>query len=118
MKIQIAAIGTMVVLSFGQILLKLLAGYVGTVQGRLLEQAVIFRIIGYLGALALTYGVVFLLWIYVLRTVELNRAFLYAALTFVFVPLLSYMILGENIRPATVVGAALIVCGIIVSGVF
>jgi drug/metabolite transporter (DMT)-like permease len=116
MTIHLAAIGTMVVLSCGQILLKLLAVYIGSVQGRVLDQPnVMLRIAGFLAAIAVTYGLVFGLWMFVLRTVELNRAFLYAALTFVFVPLLSYVLLGETIRPATIAGAVLIICGIAIS---
>lgn len=116
MAVHIAAVLTMVALACGQILLKLLAVYIGGVEGRIFDQhVVLLKIAGYLGAIALTYGVVFLLWMFVLRTVDLNRAFLYASLTFVFVPLLSYFLLGETIRSSTLLGTVFIVAGIAIS---
>jgi len=116
MKVHLAAVGTMIALSFGQILLKMLATYIGSVPGRIIDQTpVMMKILAYLVGIGAIYSAVLVLWLVVLRSVELNRAFLYASLTFVFVPLLSFALLGETIRPATVIGAACIIVGIAVS---
>ena len=57
-------------------------------------------------------------WLYALKSLDLNRAFAFAALTFVFVPLLSYLILHEKLTIGTVAGGTLIIFGILVSASF
>lgn len=116
MIVHSAAILAMIALSCGQIMLKLFAAQVQGVQGRIFDQSdVLLRLVGFLIALVGVYGIVFILWIFVLQTLDLNRAFLYAALTFVFVPILSHFFLGEVIRPQTTIGAIMIISGIAVS---
>lgn len=64
-------------------------------------------------ALAL-YGLGTLFWIIVLQTVPLSRAYPFMALAFVLVPLLAVVIFKESLSLTYVVGAALIVAGVVV----
>jgi drug/metabolite transporter (DMT)-like permease len=64
------------------------------------------------------YLVVIALRLYVLRSLELNRAFAFASLAFIFVPAFSYFLLGEKITIGTVAGAMLIIGGILISANF
>ncbi len=115
----LAACLTMLFLSLGQVLLKLFAGEVSRLQFSLstfLQNSGLF--LKYFLLLGLTYGLVFCLWIFVLQKLDLSRAFPFAALTFVFVPLLSYFFLGETISMPTIWGAGLIIVGIVVSTSF
>lgn len=68
----------------------------------------------FIAALAL-YGTATLLWIYVLKTVPLSYAYSFMALTFVIVPLLSLVFLGESLSWRYAVGSALIIAGLIVT---
>lgn len=65
-------------------------------------------------ALAL-YGLGTLLWIVVLQTVPLSRAYPFMALAFVIVPLLAVVIFKESLSLTYLVGAALIVAGVMVT---
>lgn len=63
--------------------------------------------------LALTiYGIATLLWIYVLKTVPLTYAYSFMALTFVFVPILAFFVLGEQFTVRYFVGAVTIMIGL------
>lgn len=68
----------------------------------------------FITALAL-YGTATLLWIYVLKTVPLSYAYSFMALTFVIVPLLALLFLGESLSWRYGVGSALIIAGLIIS---
>lgn len=60
------------------------------------------------------YGSATLLWIYVLKSTPLAFAYSFMALTFIIVPLMSVMWLGETVSLRYALGAALIVAGLIV----
>jgi drug/metabolite transporter (DMT)-like permease len=107
---------TMLFLSLGQIVLKLFATDISHVELSIssLTQN-ISLIMKNVILLIVTYGIVFCLWVFVLQKMELSRAFPFAALTFVFVPLLSHFFLGETISMPTIWGACLIIVGIVVS---
>jgi drug/metabolite transporter (DMT)-like permease len=112
----VAAVLTMILLSLGQVLLKRLAVKIaaaGVTFTNWHQEALNFLWLAV--SVCLTYMAVLACWLYVLRSLDLNRAFSFAALTFVFVPLFSNLILGERITIGTVGGAGLIVIGIIVS---
>ena len=64
------------------------------------------------------YGGATLLWVYLLRFVPLNKAYLFMALSFVFVPLAGYYFLAEKITFGVVIGAFLIISGIAVASKF
>lgn len=60
------------------------------------------------------YGVGFILWIVVLSSTNLSYAYPLLALTYIFVPLLSSLLLHEQLTPAHLFGCVLIVLGVIV----
>lgn len=60
------------------------------------------------------YGLATLLWIYVLKTAPLSYAYSFMALTFVLVPLLASIWLGETITLKYALGVALIMIGLII----
>jgi drug/metabolite transporter (DMT)-like permease len=67
-----------------------------------------------LSAFAL-YGVTTIGWVWVLQKIDLGRAYPLLALTFVLVPLGSYILLGERFQPAYFLGVALIITGILIT---
>ena len=108
---------TMIILSLGQVILKLFAAEVAQ-SSFTLASLTNLTLIRYVILLIVVYGLVLCLWLFVLQRMELSRAFPFAALTFVFVPLFAFYFLGEVISPSTVVGTILIVGGIVVVTVF
>jgi drug/metabolite transporter (DMT)-like permease len=112
----LVAVATMMFLAFGQVLLKLLSTEFSrtslTPYGLWDNVIPISKLIA---GLMVTYLVVLVLWLFVLSRMELSRAFPFAALTFIFVPLLSFAIFGEQISVGVIFGASLIVLGIAVS---
>lgn len=65
-------------------------------------------------ALAL-YGVATLLWVRILTTVPLSRAYPFTAAAFVLVPAAGYLLFDEPINTRYVLGAVLIIAGVIVA---
>jgi len=61
------------------------------------------------------YGLATLLWIHILRSVPLTRAYPFMALSFVIVPLGSILFFAEHVRPQYFIGTALIVAGVVVT---
>lgn len=102
-------------LAGGQISLKLLAarlgasGWAATRDITVLLQAAPMAIT----AVAI-YAAASALWVFVLQNMPLNRAFLFVALSFVFVPIFSHFILGEPLETGIIVGTVLIIGGILV----
>jgi drug/metabolite transporter (DMT)-like permease len=67
-----------------------------------------------LGGLVL-YGSLTLLWIWILRSVPLSKAYPFVALSFLFTPLLSKLVLGESLSTGYFAGLFLIAAGVIVT---
>ena len=67
----------------------------------------------FLAALILYAGVT-VVWVWQLSLVDLSRAYPFMALSFVFVPLLSALLLGESIGMSYWLGIGLIVIGVLV----
>jgi drug/metabolite transporter (DMT)-like permease len=107
MRTYVTAILTMILMSFGQVLLKSLALKLGHWP----RQPLNFLRLGV--SVSAIYVAVLICWLYVLKSVDLNRAFAFVALTFVFVPFFSYFILHEKITIGTLAGSTLIICGIL-----
>lgn len=107
----------MLFLAIGQVLLKLIADEIGRL-GLSASTFISITFLKYVILLFLTYAIVLCLWIFVLQKMELSRAFPFAALTFVFVPLLSHFYLHEGIGLPTVVGGFFIFGGIVISTIF
>ncbi|MBM7127483.1 EamA family transporter [Dyella flava] len=61
------------------------------------------------------YGTMTLAWIWLLTKLELSRAYPFMALSFVFVPLLCVLVLGEHISARYWIGMALIICGLLIT---
>ena len=68
----------------------------------------------FIAALVL-YGTATLIWIYVLKLVPLSYAYSFMALTFVMVPLLSLLFLGESLNWRYYLGTVFIIVGLIVA---
>lgn len=65
-------------------------------------------------ALAL-YGIMTIVWIWVLQRADLGRIYPLMALAFVIVPVGSYFVFGERFQPQYFAGVALIMTGIVVA---
>lgn len=116
MRIYAIAVVTMLLLSFGQLLLKLFATKAATAGANLaIWQREAFGFLWLGGGVFLIYAAVLGCWLYVLKSLDLNRAFAFVALTFVFVPILSHFVLQEKLSAGTAIGAALIIVGILIS---
>ncbi len=97
----------------GQILFKRAAAQIsaGTGTGWLLELA---RLPTMWLAVAL-YAASTLLWVRILTTVPLSRAYPFVALAFVLVPAAGYLFFHESISARYAFGTALIVAGVVVA---
>lgn len=102
-----------VAMAVGQVLFKRAAAQLGGGDGIpwVLELA---RLPTMWLALAL-YGAATLLWVRILGTVPLSRAYPFAALAFVLVPAAGYAFFDESINGRQLLGTALIVAGVIVA---
>ena len=100
------AVGTVIGMATGQILFKLASG-----RGSLME---IFLSPVFWVAIVL-YGVVTLLWVLLLREIDLSRAYPILAGTYVLVPIASMLLLGEKLEWSYGLGVALIIVGIVLT---
>ena len=73
-------------------------------------QGVLFN--GWLWAAFALYGVMTVLWVWILRHAPLNMAYPFMGLAFLIVPLLAWLLLGEPLTWQTIVGGALILAGV------
>jgi drug/metabolite transporter (DMT)-like permease len=65
---------------------------------------------------ALGYGGTFVVWMMILRTTPLSRAFPMTGLAYVTVPLLAWAVLGERISLVQAGGIATIIAGVLLLG--
>lgn len=105
-KVYALAILTILLNAVAQILMK--AGASASAA----EAAPLLRAWGLIGAALLIYVIGMALWIYVLRQVELTLVYPFMALSFVVVPLLSVLFLGERVDLPYMAGVVLIMGGI------
>ena len=61
------------------------------------------------------YALATIAWIWVLQTVPLGRAYLFMSLSFAAIPILAHWFLGEDLSARVIVGAGLIVAGVVVT---
>ena len=101
-----------VAIAAGQLLFKRAAMQIGSATGTgwVLDVA---RLPTMWLALAL-YGAATLLWVRILTTVPLSRAYPFMALAFVLVPAAGYLFFDENITAKYAIGTALIIAGVVV----
>jgi len=108
-----ALLGFSAMLAVGQTLFKFAA--LGMRKGTVIEGFLSLpMLVSFWASLAL-YGCATLLWICLLQSVPLSRAYPFAALGFVIVPGLAALFFAERLSPAYGVGALLIVAGVIVT---
>lgn len=107
-------IGFSVLLAAGQTLFKVAATGLGTRDASLATFASLLAMPVFWAALVL-YGCGTLLWIYILQQVPLSRAYPFAALGFVVVPVLSVLLFSERLNLTYALGALLIVAGVVVT---
>ena len=61
------------------------------------------------------YGLATIASVWVLQTVPLGRAYLFMSLSFAAIPILAHWLLGEDLSVRVMVGAGLIVAGVLVT---
>ncbi len=103
------AIGCVVAIAVGQVLFKRLGLEIEATGTWLQPRAILI-----LGVALAIYGGATLLWIHLLRSVELSRAYPFMALSFVLVPIMSWWLFSEQLSASYLVGTLLIVGGIVV----
>lgn len=96
-------------ISLGQVLFK----YVGLLSAQSANGLSVRTLL--FGGIALSiYGFATLIWIYLLRSVPLSKAYPFMALSFVLVPFAAYLFYGETVTPAYYLGLLFIMSGIVV----
>lgn len=101
-------LGTVGLLSFGQVLFKHASVNVSLLDPRTFMSPVL------IGAIAI-YGVATLAWLAVLARVPLSLAFPFYGLGFVLVPLFAHLFLNEPLRWQVLVGGMIILLGVSVT---
>lgn len=96
-----------VVIASGQILMRWGMTGLGSITDAILRPSI--------WAALVLYGVGMLVWLNVLRTTPLYLAYPLTALCFVLVPVMSSLLLGEPLKPSILLGAAIIILGVVVS---
>jgi len=112
-----AAVVVTILLSGANVGLKVLSGTLGQVIAglRRLDLSPAIAALPQIAAVGAAYAIGAALWLWVLNHMPLNRAFLFVSLTFVFVPLMSHLFLGERIGMGVIVGTPIIITGLIVA---
>jgi drug/metabolite transporter (DMT)-like permease len=104
LRIAALAVTTVLGLTLGQVLFKLAAS-----RGALAE--IISSPV--LWVALVLYGGVTIIWVLLLREVELSRAYPVIAATYVLIPAVSVLFLGEKLGPYYPYGVVLILAGIV-----
>ena len=68
--------------------------------------------VGLIGAIGMM-GLYAVLWQQILKRIELSLAYMFKGTSIVFVMLLAYILFGEQITWNNIVGAIIIICGIV-----
>lgn len=110
-------------LQLGLIVLTVLALSAGQVLFKLAAERLELSVSGILPSLLspklllalMIYAAATVMWLIVLKMTPLRIAYPFAAMAFIFVPVLAHFILGEQLHWGTFFGAALIVAGVWVS---
>ncbi len=104
-------LASVVMIAGGQLLFKLL--------GARIQAGVPYldpKLIGIAVGAVAVYGLATVLWIHVLRTLPLTKAYPFMALSFVLVPLGGILFFSESVRLPYALGITLIVAGVILTG--
>jgi len=108
------SIFVVILISCGQILYKFASNKFDENQSNWLL-TLIFN--SYFIAAVFLYALASGLWVYVIRNMPLSFAYPITALAYFFVPLLSYLFLGETLRVSTFIGATIIAFGVYISSI-
>lgn len=106
--IQIGAIVCVLCIALGQILLRSSALALNE-SGNYFDPKFMILILAAFGL----YGVTCLGWLLILQRTELGKIYPFMALTFIAVPLASYMVFGERFTGQYYIGVVLILSGIV-----
>jgi drug/metabolite transporter (DMT)-like permease len=107
------AIACVLAIATGQILFKFLGVEIQAGSSLFSAKVIIMALIAFS-----IYGGATILWIYLLRFVPLNKAYLFMSLSFVFVPLAGHFFLAEKITLGAIIGAIQIILGIFIASRF
>jgi drug/metabolite transporter (DMT)-like permease len=102
-------------LACGQVLFKAAAQSVKGPMGVDLRTALQLATNSYLLLGLVIYGAATVLWIYLLRDLELSRAYPVVALAFVLVPLLGTFVFGEQLSVRLIAGIAVVILGLAIA---
>jgi drug/metabolite transporter (DMT)-like permease len=97
-------------MSFGQMLFKLAAD-----QTKLDHSSTFIRSLlmsGYFYGAVLLYGILSLIWVWILTRVPLSQAYPFIVLAFVFTPALGVLFFGETLNASYLASLALILSGL------
>jgi drug/metabolite transporter (DMT)-like permease len=97
------------VISVGQILFKIASEKADLSDVRTLAMN------AHLWAAVVLYGTATLAWVFVIRGLPISRAYIFMALTFVYVPILSAIFLGDALSLKLALGVGLICLGVYVA---
>lgn len=98
-------------LAVGQVLFKICSSRIGEILDLVRDGPTLAL---FLLAVAI-YGASTVAWIIALKTIPLNRAYVLMSASFIVVPMMSYLMLGEQIAPRLIVGSVVICVGVIIA---
>jgi len=96
----------------GQLLFKMAAVRV-TPEGPFIERAMSLLLNGYFLVALVLYGLLTVLWVWILTFTPLSRAYPFVALAFALTPALGGLVFAEPISIRLVIGIVLILCGLL-----
>jgi len=105
----ILTISCVLSISIGQLLFKKVS--ININQG---NEFLSHSVLGTFSLAIFIYGLATLFWIYILRSIPLNQAYSFMALSFVFVSIGSYWFFNENVTYQFIIGILLIITGLVV----
>ena len=110
MKVQLAALGCVLLLTGGQIAFKAAAD-AGVAAGGMLSPRPLLMTAG---ALAI-YAVASLLWILLLQRAPISRIYPFMGLAFVVVPVAAHFLLGDTLGVRHLLGSVIIAVGVVIA---
>ncbi len=103
-------VATPLLIAIGQVMFKLTGAKLAAYPAPPVQSVLLSPL--FIGSLAL-YGGATLIWVYVLKTVPLSYAYSFMALTFVIVPVLANVWLGEPLTAKYFLGMGLVIAGLL-----
>jgi drug/metabolite transporter (DMT)-like permease len=100
-------------MSGGQILFKIASSTLST-QGSLQDTLFCILTNPFLISGIFLYGLSTILWVFVLQTMPLSRAYPFVALSMIIVPAMGILVFKEAFSPSLLIGGVLIVCGLLI----